>query len=206
MATPSSDIAFSPSVKAEQERRGSRAAYAALERAGGFETGLDRFPAAFLARIDTAFLGTVNADGQPYVQHRGGAPGFIRIADRETLVFAERRGNRQYVTAGNLADNPKAFLFLIDYERRRRIKLWGRARLVEIGAAHVALLGLDPDDDTIERVIEFEVAAWDVNCPEYIPQKVAVATVAATVAGLRARIAELEADVARLGGDVTTRG
>ncbi|NLH80486.1 MAG: pyridoxamine 5'-phosphate oxidase family protein [Phyllobacteriaceae bacterium] len=201
MAKPSSDIAFSPSVKAEQERRGSRAAYAALERAGGFETGLDRFPAAFLARIDTAFLGTVNADSQPYVQHRGGAPGFIRIADRETLVFAERRGNRQYVTAGNLADNPKAFLFLIDYERRRRIKLWGRARLVEIGAAHVALLGLDPDDDTIDRVIEFEVAAWDVNCPEYIPQKVAVAT----VAGLRARIAELEADVARLGGGVTTR-
>jgi predicted pyridoxine 5'-phosphate oxidase superfamily flavin-nucleotide-binding protein len=197
MTSPSSDIAFTPTVKAIQQARGSREAYARMEARGGFRTGIDQRLAAFLAEVDTAYLATVSSDGQPYAQHRGGPKGFIRVIGPATLAWADYEGNRQYVTTGNLADNPKAFLFLMDYAHRRRIKVWGHARVVE-DAALAAQLMPDGYDATPEQAVVFEIDAWDVNCPQHIPQKFDAADVAATVGRLQARIAELEAENARL--------
>ncbi len=128
---PSSDIAFSPSVKAVQERRGSRASYAKMEENGGFAVEIDAALAAFIAEQRSFFFATASAGAQPYIQHRGGPKGFLRVLDAQTLAFADFAGNRQYITAGNLAENPKAMIFLMDYARRRRVKIWGTARVVE---------------------------------------------------------------------------
>jgi predicted pyridoxine 5'-phosphate oxidase superfamily flavin-nucleotide-binding protein len=128
---PSSDVAFTAAVKAMQSRRGSREAYAKMEARGGFRTKITPDLVAFLTEIDTAYLATANAAGHAYTQHRGGPKGFIRALDETTLGFADYAGNRQYITFGNLAENDQAFLFLMDYANRRRIKIWGRARAVE---------------------------------------------------------------------------
>jgi hypothetical protein len=170
----SSDVAFSDTVKRVQAERGSRAAYARMEKNGGFRTEVTDELRDFLALIDTAFLATASLDGQPYVQHRGGPKGFIRALDDHTLAFTELTGNRQYVTAGNLTENDRICLLLIDYAHRRRVKVWGTARVVD-GAMRIA------------------VSAWDINCPQHIPQKVDAADAARVIAQLRARIAELEA-------------
>jgi predicted pyridoxine 5'-phosphate oxidase superfamily flavin-nucleotide-binding protein len=129
--TPSSDIVFSPSVKAVQERRGSRAGYAKLEQKGGFATTIDAALAEFIAEQRSFYLATASGQGQPYIQHRGGPKGFLRVIDDKTLAFADFSGNRQYITTGNLADNPKAMIFLMDYANRRRVKIWGTARAIE---------------------------------------------------------------------------
>src|SRR5712692_1427013 len=138
--SPSSDVAFTPSVKAVQERRGSRSGYRKMEERGGWQTRVTPDLAAFLAERDSAYLATANAAGQPYVQHRGGPKGFIRVLDDRTLAFADYVGNRQYITAGNLAENNRAFLFLMDYAHQRRIKIWGTARVVENDPALMAKL------------------------------------------------------------------
>lgn len=195
---PSSDIAFTASVKAIQQARGSRAAYATIEQRGGFRTGISDALGEFLARIDTAYLATASAAGQPYAQHRGGPPGFIRVIDEQTLGFADFSGNRQYVTTGNLAENDRAFLFLMDYDARRRIKLWGRARVVADDPELVARLLPEGYPARAEQAILFTVLAWDVNCPQHIPRKLDAADVTAVVATLEGRIAELEADNAAL--------
>lgn len=198
MTRPSSDIAFTPSVKAFQTARGSREAYAKQEARGGFNTVIDDNLAEFLTEIDTAYLATSNAAGQPYAQHRGGPKGFIRVIDAQTIGFADYAGNRQYVSTGNLADNDRAFLFLMDYANRRRVKIWGRARVVADDPALAAALMPDGYRARPEQVILFEVAAWDVNCPQHIPQKIDAAAVAAGLAKRDARIAELEAELAAL--------
>ncbi len=144
MVSPSSDVAFSPAVKAVQTRRGSRAAYAGMEARGGFRTTVDARLSEALAEANSAYLVTASADGQPYAQHRGGPAGFIRVLDDHTLGFADYRGNRQYISTGNLGENPKAFLFVMDYANRRRIKIWGRARVVEDDPALIAAL-MPPD-------------------------------------------------------------
>lgn len=171
MKVPASDVAFSPSVKRLQEERGSRAAYARMERGGGFASEIDDGLRAFLAEIDTAFLATASADGQPYVQHRGGPAGFIRALDDHTLAFVDYAGNRQYVTAGNLAENDRVCLFLIDYAERRRVKVWGRARVVPLTAALLAALGPFERRARPEQVVVIDVTAWDVNCSQHIPMK-----------------------------------
>jgi uncharacterized protein len=191
MSTPSSDIAFTPTVKAIQARRGSREAYERLEQRGGFRKGITPELAAFIAGLDSVYLGTASADGQPYIQHRGGPKGFLKVLDEQTLGLADYRGNRQYITTGNLADNPRAFLFLMDYARRRRIKIRGRARTVENDPALLARLS-DADGAAAEQAILFEVEAWDINCPQHIPQKIDADDVAAVVARLQGRIEELE--------------
>lgn len=193
-----SDVAFSPSVKEAQARRGSRAMYRRMEEGDGWETTITPELAAFIAERDSAYLATASAEGQPYVQHRGGPKGFLRVVDERTLAFADFAGNRQYISVGNLAENDRAFLFLMDYAGRRRIKLWGRARVVEGDAARLA--GLMPEGHRAkgERVLEFRVEAWDVNCPQHIPRKLDEADVVAGVDALRRRIAELEAEVATL--------
>ena len=195
MSTPSSDIAFTPAVKAVQARWGSREAYERLEQRGGFRTLITPELASFIAGLDSVYLGTASADGQPYIQHRGGPKGFLKVLDERTLGLADYRGNRQYITTGNLAENPRSFLFLMDYARRRRIKVWGRAWTVEDDPALLARL-TDPDSPAVERAILFEVTAWDANCPQHIPQKIDAADTAAAVARLEARIAELERELA----------
>ena len=198
MLQPSSDIAFTPAVKAIQAERGSRTAYAKMEARGGFRTSIDENLTAFLAQVDTAYLATATADGQPYAQHRGGPKGFIRIVDEHTIGFADFSGNRQYISAGNLAENDRAFLFLMDYAHRRRIKLWGRARVVEGDAALLARLMPEGYPAKPEHAILFTIEAWDTNCPQHIPQKLGAADVAAALAGLQERVAALEAENARL--------
>jgi len=196
MAAPS-DIAFTPSVKSVQIRKGSRAAYAKLETRGGWETTITPELAAFLAEQDSIYLATASADGQPYIQHRGGPPGFIHALDEHSLAFADFAGNRQFITAGNLAENPKAHLFAMDYVHRRRIKLWGTARVVEDDPGLLARLMPPGYAAKAEQVIIFTVAAWDINCPQHIPQKVNAKDVASTIERLRQRVAELEARLAR---------
>ena len=197
MTAPSSDIAFTPAVKALQAERGSRSNYQKMESRGGFRTELTEDLVQFLASIDTAYLATANAAGQPYAQHRGGPKGFIRILGPKTLGFADYRGNRQYVTTGNLAENDRAFLFLMDYAHRRRVKLWGRAR-VNDDPQVIASLMPEGYQAKPEQAILFEVAAWDINCPQHIPQKIDASDVERVLGELQRRIAELEAENAAL--------
>lgn len=200
MSKPSSDVAFTASVKAVQARRGSRAAYARVEASGGFETRVTDELALFVADRDSAYLATASASGRPYVQHRGGPKGFIRILDEHTLGWAEFRGNRQYITTGNLAENDQALLFLMDYARRTRVKIWGRARVVEDDPALVERLMPEGYSARPEQAVLFTVEAWDVNCPQHIPRKLDAAEVEEALARLRERVAALEAENARLRG------
>jgi predicted pyridoxine 5'-phosphate oxidase superfamily flavin-nucleotide-binding protein len=197
MNAPSSDIAFTPAVKALQAERGSRSNYQKMESRGGFRTEITEDLAQFLASVDTAYLATTNAAGQPYAQHRGGPKGFIRILGPKTLGFADYRGNRQYVTTGNLAENDRAFLFLMDYAHRRRVKLWGRARVSDDPQV-IARLMPEGYQAKPEQAILFEVEAWDINCPQHIPQKVDASDVERVLGELQRRIAELEAENAAL--------
>lgn len=195
---PSSDVAFSDAVKAVQVRRHSRGMFERLEARGGFRTGVTPDLVAFLASVDTAYLATASAAGQPYAQHRGGPKGFIRALDGTTLGFADFAGNRQYVTTGNLHENDRAFLFLMDYAARRRVKLWGRARVVEGDAALLARLIQEDYPARPEQAILFQVEAWDVNCPQHIPQKLDAADVAGALQALEERLAAVMAENARL--------
>ena len=204
--TPSSDVAFTPAVKAVQERRGSRKMYRRMEEHGGWETKVTPELAAFLAERDSAYFATANAAGQPYIQHRGGPKGFIHVLDEQTLAFADYVGNRQYISTGNLAENDRAFLFFMDYAHRRRVKIWGRARVVEDDSEFLARLMPKGYDAKPQQAIVFTVEAWDVNCPQHIPQKLDAADVAASVEKLQHRIAELEAENARLRASRTAAG
>ncbi len=188
----SSDVAFSPAVKRVQTERGSRAAYSRIEKSGGFESEVNDDLRAFLEHIDTAYLATASADGQPYIQHRGGPKGFIRALDEKTLGFVDFAGNRQYVSTGNLSENDRICLFLMDYAHRRRAKVWGTARVVPATADLLAKLAPEKYRARPEQIMLITVSAWDVNCPQHIPQKLDSADVARAVDGLKARIAELE--------------
>jgi predicted pyridoxine 5'-phosphate oxidase superfamily flavin-nucleotide-binding protein len=194
----SSDVAFSPAVKAVQSRKGSRQAYERVEAKGGWQTRITPELAAFIAGQTSVFLATASADGQPYIQHRGGPAGFLRVIDDKTIGFADFAGNRQFITQGNLAENAKAYLFLIDYAHRRRIKLWGEARVVEGDAELTARLMPAGYKARPEQVILFTIAAWDSNCPQHIPQRFEAADVAAAIAERDARITALEAEVKAL--------
>ena len=194
-----SDIAFTPSVKSHQERHGSRKAYAHHEQGGGWETAITPESAEFIRRQTSVFFSTANLDGQPYVQHRGGPPGFLHVIDDKTIAFADFSGNKQYITAGNLADNPKAFLFLIDYAQRQRVKIWGEAYVDEDADLLARLM---PEDyrARAERAIVFKVSLWDANCPQHIPQRFEAADVRAALEERDERIRTLEAEVRRLRG------
>lgn len=201
--TYSSDIAFTPSVKAIQSRKGSRPAYARMEERGSWQTRITPDLVAFIERQTSIFLATANSEAQPYIQHRGGPPGFLKVLDDRTIGFADFVGNKQYITQGNLADNPKAQLFLIDYALRQRIKIWGEARVVEGDAELLAKLMPDGYKARPDQVILFTVSAWDANCPQHIPQRFEAADVAAALAERDERIAALEAEVARLRADAS---
>lgn len=191
----SSDIAFTPSVKAVQTEKGSRISYARMEQGGSWETAVTPELTAFLSELDMFYLGTSNADGQPYIQYRGGSPGFLKPLDDKTLGFADFGGNRQYITLGNLSENPRAFIFLMDYVRSRRIKLWGRARVVNADPVLLERLREPSYPGKIERIILFEIEAWDVNCPQHIHKRFAQTQVAPVIEQLQSRIADLEAQL-----------
>ena len=204
MTQPISDIAFTPTVKAIQERLGSRDAYAGMEARGGWNDTVTPDLVAFIAGRDSLFLGTATAEGRPYIQHRGGAKGFLKVVGDRTLAFADFAGNRQYISTGNLADNNRAFIFLIDFAHRRRIKIWGWAEVVEDDPALLERLA-DPEyHGKPERALVFHVEAWDVNCPQHIPRLLGEDEVAAVVADLETRIDELEQENARLRGAAAT--
>jgi uncharacterized protein len=191
----STDVAFTPSVKAVQARKGSRLIYARQEEAGGWATEITDDVKAFIEAQTSFFLATSSLGGQPYVQHRGGPAGFLRVLHPTTLAFADFTGNRQFITQGNLAENPKAQILLIDYVHRRRVKIWGTARVVENDADLMAKLMPQEYAARAEQVILFSVSAWDANCPQHIPQRVAVQDVAEALALRDARIAVLEAEL-----------
>jgi predicted pyridoxine 5'-phosphate oxidase superfamily flavin-nucleotide-binding protein len=192
-----SDIVFPPAARRAQSERRSAGLYA--ERvAAGFPDRITPELKGFIAGLDTAFLATVSAAGAPYIQHRGGPKGFIKVLDDRTLGFADYAGNRQYITISNLADNDHAYLFLLDFAARRRIKIWGRARVVENDPALLTRLADPGYRARPERAILFTVEAWDVNCPQHITARFTANEVADATVVLRERIAELEAENARL--------
>ena len=194
----SSDVAFTPSVKALQLRKGSRRAYGHMEERGAWKTHITPDLAEFIAKQTSIFLATANKEAQPYIQHRGGPPGFLRVLDDRTIGFADFAGNRQYITQGNLSDNPKAHLFLIDYAQRQRLKIWGEARVVEGDPRLIAKLMPENYKARAEQVLLFTVLAWDANCPQHIPQRFEAADVAARIAERDQRIDALEAELTRL--------
>lgn len=198
-------IVFTPTAQQAQAERGSARAYAHRVEEG-FPDRVTPELAAFLAEQDTAFLGTATKDGAPYIQHRGGPKGFIKVVDDKTLGFADYRGNRQYITLANLSENDRAYFFLLDPARRQRIKIWGHARVVENDAALVEKL-FDADYKAKpERAILFTIDAWDVNCPQHIVTRFTEAEIAEAMGGVTRKIAELEADNARLRALLAERG
>ena len=202
----SSDVAFTPAVKAIRARKGPRNAYARVEQNGGWRTEIDEDLATFLAETNSLYFATASADGQPYIQHRGGPKGFIKVLDKNTLAFADYSGNRQYITQGNLSENPKTNIFLMDYAHRRRVKIWGEARVVDDDPALMQSLIPKGYEARPEQAIVFKVSAWDTNCPQHIPQKFDAADVAAALAARDARIAELEAELAAMRGEASSSG
>ncbi len=195
MRTLPSDVAFTPAVKAIQAQKGSRQSYSRMEQGHGWKTTITPDLAEYVADLDMFYLGTANSDGQPYIQYRGGPPGFLRVIDDHSFGFADFGGNRQYITLGNLAENPKAFLFLMDYANLRRVKVWGTARVVEGAGDLQAKLRESAYPGEVERAILFSVEAWDVNCSQHIHQRLSQRQIAPVIEGLEARIAELESEV-----------
>ena len=193
-----SDVAFTTSVKREQEKRGSRKGYQKMEERGGWRTIVDNDLRTFIATRESFYLGTVNADGYPYIQHRGGKAGFLKVLDENRLAFADFAGNKQYITLGNLNDNPKAFIFLMDYRNQRRIKVWGHAAYIEDDQTLMDQLIDEDYNARPERAIVFTIEAWDSNCPQHIPQMWSEAEIAPVVNAMNARIEELEAEVSAL--------
>lgn len=198
MTKPISDIAFTQSVKRIQEARGSRGGYAKMEQKGGWQNVISENLRDFITTRDSIYLGTATKDGQPYIQHRGGKPGFLKVMDNKTLAFADFKGNRQYISSGNLAENNKAFIFLMDYANRQRIKIWGTAR-IENDPQEMARLADADYAGVPEQAIFFEVSAWDVNCPQHITQRFSEQQVSDIIAPLNLRIAELEAQLEGVG-------
>jgi predicted pyridoxine 5'-phosphate oxidase superfamily flavin-nucleotide-binding protein len=198
-----SDIAFTPAVKAIQTRKGSRQGYSRMEQRGSWETQITPELQDFIAAQNSVYLATANAEGQPYIQHRGGPPGFLQVLDAHTLAFVDYTGNKQYISAGNLSENSKAQLFLMDYENRQRVKIWGEAHVMEGDEALLAKLTSVGYGAKPERVMVFTVKAWDANCPQHIPVRLDAEKVKHALDLRDKRIQALEAKLLELGQDVS---
>lgn len=168
MKTYTSDIAFTDTVKKIQTEKGSRDSYANMELRGSWQDSVNEFLANFIAQRDSFYMATVNAEGQPYIQHRGGPKGFLKIIDDKTLGFADYAGNRQYISYGNLQENNKVCLFLMDYPNRVRVKLWGTAEVNETDQALIQQLSARNYKARVERAFLIRISAWDRNCPQHI--------------------------------------
>ncbi len=190
------DIAFTPAVKAAQERKGSRAIYVGMEMGEAIDENL----AAFIGQVRSFYLATASKDSQPYIQHRGGPPGFLHVVGARQLAFADFKGNRQFITTGNLAENPKAYIFLMDYAHRQRIKIWGTVRVIEGDTGLEQRLMPEGYSARAEQVILFDVEAWDSNCPQHIPQMFHADDVRQAIEDRDARIADLEQALAAFRG------
>lgn len=193
-----SDVAFTPAVKAIQHEKGSRRSYSQMEHGPGWATTATSDLIEFLADLDMFYLGTANAEGQPYIQYRGGPPGFLKVLDPHTLGFADFGGNHQYITLGNLSENPKAFIFLMDYANSRRVKLWGTARVVEGDSALIDRLSDRAYPGKVERAILFSLEAWDVNCSQHIHPRFSQRQIAPVIEQLEQRVRELEEELSKM--------
>lgn len=197
---PVSDIAFTPAVKRQQEMRGSRRGYARMEQGDGWSNKITGNVRGFVESRTSFYLATANSTGQPYIQHRGGPEGFLKVLDPRTLAFADFAGNRQYISTGNLTENEKVFLFLMDYQNSQRIKIWGRARVIEDDAELLRRLTPDGYRAKPERAFVIHVDAWDANCPQHIPVLYPEAQVVEAIALLQERIKGLEAELEAVKG------
>jgi hypothetical protein len=201
MSRPISDVAFTPAVKAAQEERGSRKAYEKVEQRGSWKDIVTPELAEFIAQRDSFHLGTAGREGQPYIQHRGGPRGFLKVLDPRTLAMADYAGNAQYISLGNLSENPKAFIFLMDYPNRHRIKIWGEAEFLENDPELLARV-VDPEYEARpERVLVFHVKAWDVNCTQHIRQRFTLEEMEPIYESMQRRISELEARLKETGSE-----
>ena len=187
-----SDIAFTPSVKVIQEKFHSRSSYARMEQSGGWQSEVTEELTQFLNNMDSFYLSTSNVSGQPYTQHRGGPKGFLKAIDNKTIAFADFSGNKQYITAGNLSENNKAFIFLMDYPSKTRIKIWGTAKVIEDDKELLESLSNSSYNARLERVIVFTVEAWDVNCRQHIQQRFIDEDIKSITDPLNKKIVELE--------------
>lgn len=201
----SSDVAFTNSVKEIQTRKGSRNSYQKMEERGGWQTAITEDLKYFIETQISIFFATANTNGQPYIQHRGGPKGFLKVLDEKTISFADYTGNRQYITIGNLSENDQANLFLIDYGAKRRVKLWGRARVVEGDEKLINELMPTGYKARPEQVILFTVTAWDVNCPQHIPVRFEASEVAKLLSERDERIKELEKELEKLKAEYSVR-
>lgn len=192
----SSDIAFTPAVKAIQTRKGSRHGYARMEQGGSWESSITAELQAFIALQTSFYMATVNVDGQPYIQHRGGPAGFLRVLDEHTLAFVDYSGNKQFISQGNLSENPKVHLFLMDYAHRQRIKIWGEAKVIEADRELIAKLMPTDYQARPEQVFVIAITAWDANCPQHIPVRFEAVKVQEALDARDQRIRALEAELA----------
>ncbi len=190
-----SDIAFSPTIKKVQEENGSRNSYAKMEQGIGWQNSVDQRLSEFIEQRDSLYFGTANAEGQPYIQHRGGPKGLLKVLDDKTLAFADYSGNMQYITVGTLRENNKAFIFLIDYPNRTRIKIWGTAKVVDNDPELLERLHSSDYKAKPERAIVFNIEAWDINCPQHIRQRFTTDELKPEFDKLKNRIAELESQL-----------
>jgi uncharacterized protein len=198
MSSNPAQVIFPPSARAAQERLGSRELQQRRERAGGFQARVNQRLIAFLGRVDSIFIATATGDGQPYIQHRGGPKGFLKALGPSTLGFADFAGNRQYITVGRLSENSAVCLFLIDYAQPARVKVWGHASVVDNDQALLARVADPAYPARVERAILIEIDAWDINCRQHIPRKIAAEDVESAIENLRSRIRVLEAENAAL--------
>lgn len=193
-----SDIAFTSTIKALQEHYGSRKAYARMESKRGWANELSPPIIDFVEKRDSFYMGTSNQEGQPYIQHRGGAPGFLKVMDPKTLAFADFSGNQQYISVGNLSENSRAFMFLMDYPSRTRVKIWGEAHVEFKDTALMESLAVDGYSANVERAIIFKIKAVDVNCPQHIVQRYTSEEIDQMITPLKERITELENELNKL--------
>ncbi len=189
-----SDIAFSESVKKQQEKMGSRAIYQKMAEKRDWQEKLTMIM-PFIRDRDSFYMASVNADGQPYIQHRGGPKGFLKIIDEHHLGFADYPGNRQYISVGNFDDNNKVHLFLMDYPNRTRIKIWGEATVIDKNDPELQFLYDEKYGSQIERFIKIKVTAWDANCPQHIQQRYTVEEMKPHINTLNQKIQDLEKKV-----------
>lgn len=198
MARQFTHIAFTPGVKEIQRRYGSRSIYENFLRGGVSEDHLSAKETDFIAARDSFYMGTVSSNGWPYVQFRGGPKGFLQVLDDKTLGFVDFKGNLQYLSVGNLSENDRVFLFLMDYRNRRRLKIWGRAQVIDDNPKLIQQLANTDYTAEPERVIRIKVEAFDWNCPQHIPIRYSEAEVAEMIDPLTTRIQELESKLAEL--------
>ena len=193
-----SDIAFTPAVKAQQARNGSREMLQQQLQTRDWPTKITNDLAAFIAQRDSFYMATVSETGHPYIQHRGGPKGFLKVVDETTLGFADVAGNRQYISTGNLNGSDKVHLFLTDYANSSRIKIWGRAKVIEDDAELVSKLTAPGYAARAERAILISIDAWDINCPQHLPQLFGEDIIRQVTAKLTQRIQSLEQENAEL--------